>query len=138
MRVKVQSPQEALAWTGRRLKNSRNVVLDRVNWMRSLGRAVLVCAWWLVAAGSWPAWAQTVTFVQLTDAHLFDAGKHRPVQAGYQDYLDNRSSFEWAVRRGTAGLDPGNGRPDSQLLMAYRRSSNKVSHFYRSLAPGCE
>jgi hypothetical protein len=97
MRVKVQSPQEALAWTGRRLKNSRNVVLDRVNWMRSLGRAVLVCAWWLVAAGSWPAWAQTVTFVQLTDAHLFDAGKHRPVQAGYQDYLDNRSSFEWAV-----------------------------------------
>jgi hypothetical protein len=57
----------------------------------------------MVAAGSWLAWAQTVTFVQLTDAHLFDAGKHRSVQAGYQDYLDNRSSLEWAVYQ-TNGL----------------------------------
>jgi hypothetical protein len=65
--------------------------------MRSFARAILICAWWLVAVGGWPAWAQTVTFVQLTDAHLFDAGKHRPVQAGYQDSLDNRSSFAWAV-----------------------------------------
>ena len=65
--------------------------------MRSLARAVLVCAWWLVAASGWPAWAQTVTFVQLTDAHLFDAAKHRPVQAGYQDSLDNRTSLAWAV-----------------------------------------
>jgi hypothetical protein len=65
--------------------------------MRSLARAVLVCAWWLVAASGWPSWAQTVTFVQLTDAHLFDAAKHRPVQAGYQDSLDNRTSLAWAV-----------------------------------------
>jgi len=65
--------------------------------MRSLGRVFLACVWFLVAAGCFTASAQTVTFVQLTDAHLFDAGKHRTAQAGYQDYLDNRSGLEWAV-----------------------------------------
>jgi hypothetical protein len=63
--------------------------------MRFLGIAVLACL--LLVAGCLSVSAQTVTFVQLTDAHLFDAGKHRSVQAGYEDYLDNRSSLEWAV-----------------------------------------
>jgi hypothetical protein len=68
--------------------------------MRVLFRAVLVYVCMLLgAAGSSLAPAQTVTFVQLTDAHLFDAGKRRPLEAGYQDYLDNRSSLEWAVHQ---------------------------------------
>lgn len=65
--------------------------------MRFLGKTVVACLGLSLAVGCLLASGQTVTFIQLTDAHLFDAGKHRPLQAGYQDYLDNRSSLEWAV-----------------------------------------
>jgi len=62
--------------------------------MKSLLTATLIC----LTAGAWSTRAQSVTLIQITDAHLFDSAKHRPVQAGFQDYLDNRSSLAWAVR----------------------------------------
>jgi hypothetical protein len=43
--------------------------------------------------------AQSITFVQLTDAHSFDAGKRGSSQEGFAEYLDNRSSLEWAIQQ---------------------------------------
>jgi hypothetical protein len=68
------------------------------------GHACRLCKSFLVVllisltAGASFGWAQSVTFVQFTDAHLFDSAKHRSTQAGFEDYLDNRSSLAWAVR----------------------------------------
>lgn len=55
-------------------------------------------AWLLLVVTALTASAQTVRFVQFTDVHLFDSGKHRTTEAGFEDYLDNRSSLEWAVQ----------------------------------------
>ena len=66
--------------------------------MKQSSQAALFIAWLICfAIGCITAGAQTVTFVQLTDVHLFDSGKHRTQQAGFEDYLNNRSSLEWAV-----------------------------------------
>lgn len=40
---------------------------------------------------------EDVSFVQITDAHLFDAGKGRHGQAIYTEALDNRAALHWAV-----------------------------------------
>jgi predicted MPP superfamily phosphohydrolase len=42
--------------------------------------------------------AQSITFIQITDAHLFDAGQHRPLLGGFLDALDNRGSLIWAIQ----------------------------------------
>jgi hypothetical protein len=44
-----------------------------------------------------PLWAQTVTFVQLTDPHLYDAGAHLLQQAAREEVLDNRDALDWAI-----------------------------------------
>ncbi len=40
---------------------------------------------------------QTVTFVQLTDPHLYDAGNRLLPQGAREQYLDNRAALEWAI-----------------------------------------
>lgn len=42
-------------------------------------------------------WAQTVTFAQFTDPHLYDAASHLLPQAALEEFLDNRTALEWAV-----------------------------------------
>lgn len=66
--------------------------------MRKLGKPFLVAVLICLTAGVSLASAQSVTFVQFTDAHLFDSAKHRTAQAGFEDYLDNRSSLAWAIK----------------------------------------
>jgi 3',5'-cyclic AMP phosphodiesterase CpdA len=66
--------------------------------MRKLRTPLLVTLLICLTAGVSLSSAQSVTFVQFTDAHLFDSAKHRALQAGYEDYLDNRASFAWAVK----------------------------------------
>jgi predicted MPP superfamily phosphohydrolase len=68
--------------------------------MRLRGKAALFVpgALLLLVVTALTASAQTVRFVQFTDVHLFDSGKHRTTEAGFADYLDNRSSLEWAVQ----------------------------------------
>src|SRR6202008_5018922 len=41
--------------------------------------------------------AQSVTFVQITDAHIFDSAAHSSTVAGYANTLDNASALAWAV-----------------------------------------
>ena len=67
---------------------------EGASFLRPFGKLVV-----LLAIAALAASAQTVTLVQLTDAHLFDAGEHRPALGGFQDLLDNRSSLEWAIQQ---------------------------------------
>jgi hypothetical protein len=54
----------------------------------------------LASASALVVQAQDVTFVQLTDAHIFDAGnKDQPALERLQDKLDNRSSLAWAIEQ---------------------------------------
>jgi hypothetical protein len=41
--------------------------------------------------------AQSVIFVQITDAHLFDSKAHNTAMGGYAAQLDNNSSLAWAI-----------------------------------------
>lgn len=41
--------------------------------------------------------AQSVTFVQLTDPHLYDAGNHLVPQGAREQFLDNRAALDWAI-----------------------------------------
>jgi hypothetical protein len=41
--------------------------------------------------------AQSVTFVQLTDPHLYDAGNHLLLQGAREEFLDNRAALDWAI-----------------------------------------
>lgn len=50
----------------------------------------------LLALGS-ASYAQSVTFVQLTDPHLYDSGSHLLPQAAKEELLDNRDAFDWAI-----------------------------------------
>ena len=94
----------------------------------------------LLAISALAATAQTITFVQLTDAHLFDAGEDRPSLGGFQDLLDNQSSLAWAIQRvdqlvssgrsidfvaftGDVGLE--NAKPDD--------AAREVTIFFRAL-----
>jgi len=40
---------------------------------------------------------QDITFAQITDAHLFDAGKKRHGQGVFEESLDNRAALHWAI-----------------------------------------
>jgi hypothetical protein len=40
---------------------------------------------------------QDVTFAQITDTHLFDAGNKRHGQAVYEEALDNRAALHWGI-----------------------------------------
>jgi hypothetical protein len=40
---------------------------------------------------------QDVTFAQITDTHLFDAGNKRHGQAIYEEALDNRAALHWGI-----------------------------------------
>jgi len=40
---------------------------------------------------------QSVSFVQVTDAHLYDAGKRRVAEGVQEEALDNRGAFYWAI-----------------------------------------
>ena len=71
--------------------------------MQKIYRFFLLAALICLTVGVSLAGAQSVTFVQFTDAHLFDTAKHRSTTAGFEDYLDNRSSLGWAVKT-TNGL----------------------------------
>jgi 3',5'-cyclic AMP phosphodiesterase CpdA len=52
----------------------------------------------LLAPGcSTVTFAQSVTFVQLTDLHLYDAGNHLLPAGAREEFLDNRDALDWAV-----------------------------------------
>ena len=41
--------------------------------------------------------AQSVSFVQMTDPHCFDAGKHLLSQGAREEFINNRSALDWAI-----------------------------------------
>lgn len=41
--------------------------------------------------------AEDITFAQITDAHLFDAGKRRHGPGIFEEALDNRAALHWAI-----------------------------------------
>ncbi|MBZ5505823.1 MAG: metallophosphoesterase [Acidobacteriia bacterium] len=41
--------------------------------------------------------AQSVTFIQITDPHIFDSNAHNTAMGGYTAQLDNESSLGWAI-----------------------------------------
>ena len=43
------------------------------------------------------AGAQSVTFVHITDAHIYDSAAHSTTMGGYSNALDNGSALAWAV-----------------------------------------
>jgi hypothetical protein len=51
----------------------------------------------LLLARSGTLHAQTVSFVQITDPHYFDAGKRSLPLASREEFLDNRQALDWAV-----------------------------------------
>jgi 3',5'-cyclic AMP phosphodiesterase CpdA len=59
----------------------------------------LLCITWfsLLAITVSGASAQSVTFVQITDAHIFDSRAHNTAMGGYAAQLDNESSLGWAI-----------------------------------------
>jgi len=61
--------------------------------LRLLFVVVLLCYFSL--ADDKPA----LTFVQITDAHVFDDGWNQPVDTGYKSVGDDWSSFHWAIQQ---------------------------------------
>jgi 3',5'-cyclic AMP phosphodiesterase CpdA len=64
--------------------------------VNKLIRVFSIAALLLLARNS-ASYAQTVSFVQITDPHYFDAGKRLLPLAGHEEFLDNRQALDWAV-----------------------------------------
>jgi hypothetical protein len=43
------------------------------------------------------AYAQAITFVQMTDAHLFDSGKRKTLPEARMAFIENRAALDWAI-----------------------------------------
>src|SRR6185312_6539764 len=100
--------------------------------------------------------AQAVTFIQMTDAHLFDSGAHNTTMGGYQAFVDNESALAWTILKinklvssgkridfvlftgdfGLEGTDCGNIRrkiAPSQPLVLCSEAVDTVAAFFRAL-----
>ena len=51
------------------------------------------------AAATPPADRPSVTFVHLTDAHIFDDGYKKPTTEALEQIADDRRALDWAIRR---------------------------------------